>query len=247
MPSDTRIFPNACFNPENFNQAGPHFARELANEYFLNCKLKVLAKRGTYYCKEPKIRYCQCTNCQCTYCQRKRNERDFVNSFYAKELDFEADFNDEIRMEPEEYSIEDEYDDDDYEVYSFWGFFRNFNVKISEDDIIYEEEIYDEYEEYNWRNDNGTENEDDAENEDDVENEDEDREIEDNSEVSTSEYEELRKRVSPEQQTKHFWPEGNQEKQVEWNLNLTMALKQRWPDSFSKTATQLRCPIVVSF
>ena len=224
MTSDTRIFPNACFNPEKFNKAGPHFARELANEFFLNWKLKVLAERGTYYCKEPKVKYCQC----------ERNDRDFVHSFYAKELDFEADFNENIRSESDLYSTEDEYDDDNYEVYLFSGFFRNFNVKARDQDTIYEEEIYDEYEEY------------DSENDEDAEYEDEDREIEDNSEKSASEYKELRQRISPEQQNKHFWPERNKEKQVEWNSNLIKALKQQWPDSFNKTAAKLRCPIVVS-
>ena len=226
MPFDTRIFPNACFKSENFNKAGPHFARELANEFFLNWKLKVLVERGTYYCKEPKVKYCQC----------KSNDRGLVNSLYAKELDFEAEFNEKIRSEPDQYSTEDEYDDNNYEVYLFSGFFMNFNVKCDQcdQDTIYEEEIYDECEEY----DSGIG--------EDAEYKDKNSKIEDNCRESTSEYKELRDVISPEQQNKHFWPENNTEKQIEWNQKLTKSLIQHWPDSFDKSMTKLRCPIVVS-
>ena len=221
MPSDTRIFPNACFKPENFNQAGPIYAGELANEFFLNHKLKVFAERGTYYYKEPKVKYCQC------------KEKEFVHPFYARELESEADFNEEIRSEPDLYSTEYRYEYDhryDDEVYLCKGMF----VKARDHDIIYEDEIYDENEEDNWKN------------EDDAPYEIKNWEIEDDSQKSTSEYIELRKRISPEQRSKHFWPKRHIEKQIEWNSKLTKALERHWPDSFNKSIAQITCPIVVS-
>ena len=101
----------------------------------------------------------------------------------------------------------------------------NWEIEHAENEL----EVPDEYEEFNWKNE--------------CDDEGINRELKDNAKIS---YQELMAKISPVQQKKHFWPEENVEKQVEWNSNLTKALEHYWRESFDETVTQLRFPIVVS-
>ena len=101
----------------------------------------------------------------------------------------------------------------------------NWEIEHAESEL----EIPDEYEEFNWKNE--------------CDDEGMNRELKVNAKIS---YQELMAKISSVQRKKHFWPEGNVEKQVEWNSNLTKALELYWRESFDETVTQLRFPIVVS-